>query len=180
MSRSRCQRDVPFGPTRRSPAWRWDRGAAHECLRRLGGLVLVVLVLAAAGCEIGPRSGRGFRLPDGDAARGETLFRGYGCVDCHTIAGEDALAVRRPEASSDVVVVLGGEVSHIETYGELVTSIVNPSHGLTRRNPKAEVSEHGRSKMNDYNDTMTITDLIDLTAYVQSKYELRRGTLYLD
>ena len=38
--------------------------------------------------EIGPRSGVGLRLPDGDIARGEQEFQELGCSGCHAIAGE--------------------------------------------------------------------------------------------
>jgi len=77
-------------------------------------------------------------------------------------------------------VVLGGKVAHIETHGELVTSIINPSHGFSPRYPRAKVAEAGQSKMPKFNETMTVEQLIDLTAYLQSKYELERGSLFID
>ena len=45
------------------------------------------MLLVAAGCEMGPRSGRGLRLPDGDIARGQIAFRDLGCPECHEVAG---------------------------------------------------------------------------------------------
>ena len=130
-----------------------------------GGLLLVAL-----GCEFGPRSGRGLRLPDGDEERGAVAFRELGCPKCHDVVGgpEATLAER-----ADVIVELGGEVSRVETYGELVTSIVNPSHELSVRYPREAVSEDGESKMENFNDRMTVAQLIDLTAFLQSRYRLR-------
>ena len=97
------------------------------------------LTLGSIGCEIGPKSGIGLRLPDGDLARGEKAFHKLGCDACHAIVREDRSRARAPE----VVVVLGGKVAHIETHGELVTSIINPSHGFPPRYPRAEVAEAG-------------------------------------
>ncbi len=34
--------------------------------------------------------------------------------------------------------------------------------------------------MPKFNETMTVEQLIDLTAYLQSKYELERGSLFID
>jgi hypothetical protein len=97
------------------------------------------LTLGSIGCEIGPKSGIGLRLPDGDLARGEKAFHKLGCDACHAIVREDRSRARAPE----VVVVLGGKVAHIETHGELVTSIINPSHGFPPRYPRAKVAEAG-------------------------------------
>jgi hypothetical protein len=77
------------------------------------------------------------------------------------------------------VVVLGGEVTRIETYGELVTSIVNPSHEISRRYPKEDVTVGDVSKMRNFNDVMTVAQLIDLTTYLQSKYQLIREPRYV-
>ncbi len=75
--------------------------------------------------------------------------------------------------------ILGGEVSHIETHGELVTSIINPSHEISRRYPRDQVADGDVSKMKAINERMTVAQLIDLTAFLQSKYKLRDESLYL-
>ena len=131
---------------------------------------MALAALLASGCEVGPKSGAGLRLPDGDVGRGEIAFRELGCDRCHDVAGLAPPEGERP----DPVVVIGGTVSRVETYGELVTSIVNPSHELSRRYPAEAVSEgEGVSRMESFNDVMTVSQLLDLTTFLQSKYELR-------
>jgi mono/diheme cytochrome c family protein len=105
----------------------------------------------------------------------EQAFQDLGCHDCHVIGGE-ASPTTGPDGR--VLVVLGGKVAHIESHGELVTSIVNPSHGFSRRYPREQVADEDRSKMPNFNETMTVEELINLTAYLQSKYELELNQIY--
>jgi hypothetical protein len=60
----------------------------------------------------------------------------------------------------------------VKTYGELVTSIINPSHVLAPGYPKELITKDNRSAMADFNDKMTVHQLIDLVAFLQSRYEL--------
>ena len=121
---------------------------------------------------MGPKSSRGFTLPDGDkAARQETYVR-LGCNACHSISGVDQL--QPDEGEPDVSVALGGEVGTIKTYGQLVTSIINPSHRFALGYKAEDVqTAEGESKMRLYNDEMTVTELTDIVSFVQSKYSLR-------
>ena len=128
------------------------------------------IVLLAAGCNAGPKSSRGFTLPDGDAERGKVTFQQLQCHACHTVAG-DQLA--EWEGESELTVQLGGEVTRVKTYGELVTSIINPSHRLATGYPTQDVTVEGESKMKNYNDVMTVSQLVDLVAYLQAHYEVR-------
>ena len=73
----------------------------------------------------------------------------------------------------ELTIELGGEVSRIKTYGELVTSIINPSHRLAKGYSAEYVQDDGVSKMPVYNDAMTVTQLVDLVAFLQSKYTLK-------
>jgi len=129
------------------------------------------LVMVCLGCEVGAKSGAGLRLPNGDIEKGRQAFEELGCVECHRVG------VRSPSQGGDLI-VLGGKVAHIETHGELVTSITNPSHGISRRYPVEDVMEGNRSKMPDFNTRMTVEELIDVTAYLQSKYELELNDMY--
>ncbi|NIL96419.1 MAG: c-type cytochrome [Planctomycetales bacterium] len=137
--------------------------------RRWTGLMVLVLGLAA-GCDTGPKSGRGFTLPEGDRQRGQEAFVALQCYACHDVAGVDL-----PERSEEPqrLVAIGGEVSRIQTYGQLVTSIINPSHKLARGYAEEEISQEGKSLMTNYNDVMTVAQLIDLVAFLQSRYKLR-------
>lgn len=131
---------------------------------------IVLLVLLTAACN-GPKSGAGLRLPDGDVQRGKAAFLELKCNTCHTVAGTEI-----PSPSKDYayvrVVVLGGEVRQVKTYGALVTSIINPSHSLAPGYPKELITKDNQSAMANFNDTMTVRQLIDLVAFLQSRYEL--------
>lgn len=142
-------------------------------------LLAGLLVGGVAGCEVGPRSGLGLRLPEGDIARGEQAFSDLGCVECHVVdSGRGGAFARVRSDDGQVVVVLGGKADHITTHGELFTAIVNPSHGFPRRYSKEDVFEGERSKMPALNEQMTVAQLIDLTEYLQSQYELDPQLLY--
>lgn len=131
--------------------------------------LLMAGFLALVGCDTGPRSAVGFTLPDGDAAAGEANYLAFQCHSCHFTGSIPQLAGGEPAAIS---VQLGGETTRIKTYGELVTSIINPSHKISRRTSPDVADEKGESKMVSYNDFMTVTQLIDLVAFVQSNYTL--------
>ena len=134
----------------------------------LGIFGLVSLV----GCAPPPKSGAGFTLPDGDAELGKSHYTRFHCNACHSIDGVEQMAAadgNEPEIS----VALGGEVARIKTYGELVTAIINPSHKLARGYQVENIAEDGKSKMINYNDIMTVTELSDLVAFLQSKYKIK-------
>ena len=133
--------------------------------------VLIAVALAMMfGCATPPKSGKGFTLPPGDPQAGEANFVSFYCNACHKVEGIDQWSDEGQ--SPELSVVLGGEVTRIETYDELVTSIINPSHRLAKGYPVDEVSFAGESKMVNYNDVMTVTELTDLVAFLQSKYRL--------
>ena len=73
---------------------------------------------------------------------------------------------------------LGGVSTHVKTYGDLVTSIINPSHKLSRGNDHATVAETGESVMRNYNETLTVQELIDLVAFLQDEYEVLAPDYY--
>ena len=76
------------------------------------------------------------------------------------------------QETGPVRVELGGQVTKVRTYGELVTSIINPSHRLAWGQPREQVSQDGESLMRVYNEVMTVQQLIDLVALLQSRYEV--------
>ena len=131
---------------------------------------VILLMLLTAACN-GPKSGAGLRLPDGDVQRGKAAFLELKCNTCHTVAKTEI-----PSPSQDYayvrVVVLGGEVRQVKTYGALVTSIINPSHSLAPGYPKELIAKGNESAMTNFNDTMTVRQLIDIVAFLQSRYKL--------
>ena len=70
-------------------------------------------------------------------------------------------------------VVLGGLTTREMNDGYLVTSIINPSYRLAPQ-PKEAIAVAGRSRMPEYADKLTVRQLTDLVAFLQSRYEFRR------
>lgn len=141
----------------------------------LFGLVIILL----AGCKPEPNSGRGFSLPEGDAANGKATFVELGCNSCHSTEDVEQLSLADQTLPT---VKLGGPSGAMKTYGELVTSIINPSHKISQRYKQGVVvSEDENSRMQIYNDVMTVTQLVDLVTYLEGKYEVieYRRTTYL-
>ena len=136
----------------------------------LNGLCIALCVLLLSGCDQGPTSTASLVLPEGDAAAGEAAFVGLHCNDCHSIVGREDLSSKEEPIMR---VQLGGVTTHISTYGELVTSIINPSHKVSRRYQKAPYARDGASEMRNYNDLMTVSQLSDLVTFLQAQYELQ-------
>lgn len=127
------------------------------------------IALLIAACDVGPKSSRGFVLPEGDAAAGEVNFARLHCNDCHVVEGRGDL---REGVDPLMTVPLGGRTTRIRTYGELVTSVINPSHRISQRYLDEPIERDGQSAMRNYNDVMTVSELIDLVAFLQAQYEL--------
>ena len=110
----------------------------------------------------------GFSLPKGSAENGRQAFIDLDCTACHSVWQLD---LPPPEEIFEVSVILGGPSGTRISYGELVTSIINPSYKLARGYPKTAVEEGGESKMFIYNDVMTVTQLIDIVTFLAEHYE---------
>lgn len=139
---------------------------AHSIL----ALFLAALSLILSACE--PEStmaARGFKLPDGDPEAGREAFLYMQCHQCHSLKGEQLPVL--PDQPPPYV-ELGGTVTQVRTYGQLVTSIINPSHKLAIGYAKELVSEDGRSKMYNYNRFMTVQELTDIVMYLQPHYKV--------
>ncbi len=132
-------------------------------------LLAVVGPLFLAACDLTPKSSYGFRLPDGDPDIGERVFVEKQCSSCHVIVGREDF--RTDIEEPEMTVSIGGMSTRIDTYGELVTSVINPSHRIARTYRKEEFTEDGSSKMRNYNDALTVSELIDLVAFLQAQYE---------
>jgi mono/diheme cytochrome c family protein len=132
-------------------------------------LILVSLAALSACDRDAMMSSKGFRLPDGDAVAGREAFLYMQCQQCHTIDGEELPLIPGQEMP---YVELGGKVTKVKTYGELITAIINPSHELARGYAEEVVSEYGESNMYIYNDHMTVQELIDIVMYLQPYYDV--------
>ena len=128
-----------------------------------GGAVILT------GCIPAPSTG--FSLPEGDIAAGQEAFVDLGCNSCHTVAGYDQL--REGVESPEKTIPLGGAQTRIFTYGELVTSVINPSHKISQRFRDNVETADGVSLMRNYNDVMTITELTDIVTFLEQTYTLK-------
>ncbi len=132
--------------------------------------VLTSIVLALSACDPDTiMSTRGFRLPGGDATAGREAFLYMQCHQCHSIKGEQLAII---PGQDPPYFELGGPVTQVRTYGELVTSIINPTHKLATGYAKDVVSDEGVSKMYLYNQHMTVQELIDIVMFLQPYYEV--------
>ncbi|MCO4811274.1 MAG: c-type cytochrome [Gammaproteobacteria bacterium] len=130
----------------------------------------LICMITLAGCESDARmSEHGFRLPDGDAEAGRETFVYMQCTQCHSIKGEK---FEEFPGMDPPYVELGGTVTQVKTYGQLVTAIINPSHQLARGYAEEVVSENGESNMYNYNRHMTVQELTDLVMYLQPTYDV--------
>lgn len=117
---------------------------------------------------------RGFVLPEGNIAAGKQMFSSMNCTDCHTVGD---IPWAGPGENDYPEVKLGGDVTSLKTYGELVTSVINPSHKISQKNLLTDqqlTTPEGMSKMSTrtYNEIMTVQQLVDIVAFLQSEYKL--------
>ncbi len=136
-------------------------------------LSIMLTITILAGCESGPNRGKGFSLPEGNILTGKATFVELGCNTCHSIADIEQL----PSENKDLPrIKLGGSVGSarlIKTYGELVTSIINPSHKVVKRYNQGVIrTEDGGSTMRVYNDIMTVTQLVNLVTFLEDNYKI--------
>lgn len=129
--------------------------------------LLMLALLASVGCSPGPTSSHGFRLPDGEVEVGRAVFAQLQCVACHSVEGADLAA---PAEGAELDIRLGGKVLRVRSYGELVTAVINPSHDIAQAYQEQGASADSLSPMADHNATLTVQELIDLVAFLQSTY----------
>lgn len=142
---------------------------AHKLLWLVLIIFLLILVFPI-GCVPGRDSSQGFRLPEGNAAKGKIAFVELNCVRCHSVDGdEDAVA---GDVVRDIHVVLGGETTRVKTYGQLVTSVIYPDHIILPKYRADFTDRDGNSEMPDLTEDMTVKQLIDLVTYLESTYKV--------
>jgi mono/diheme cytochrome c family protein len=133
--------------------------------------VLLAAIATIIACSPGRYSASAFRLPPGgDAERGKAAFVTLGCNTCHQVAGTD---LPQPTVQPPVPVVLGGVVDARLSDAYLVTSIIYPSYTLAPY-PKEAITSHGRSRMPSFANQMTVSQLTDVVAFLQSRYYTTR------
>lgn len=124
--------------------------------------IVLAAVLLGAGCRTTEPAR--VSLPAGDPVRGKAAFASMNCFACHTVVGHN---FPMPYAQPAVPVALGAETTR-PTRTQLVDSIVNPSHAI-EAGYKEELVRSGRlSRMGDYSEVMSVRQLSDLVAFLES------------
>jgi mono/diheme cytochrome c family protein len=116
--------------------------------------------------EEGAPRGWKFTLPSGDPQEGRQVFVELECYKCHAVHGE-----RFPATESEPGRLgpdLTGMGIHAAEY--LAESVINPNAVIVEG--KGFTGEDGLSTMPSYNDTITMTQLIDLVAYLKTLTEV--------
>ncbi len=92
------------------------------------------------------------------------------CSSCHEVEGLEG-DLPAPVATPLTGVKLGGLAMREPTDGELVTSIVNPSHRLYPAGEEERITSGEGSRMGNLNASMSVQDLIDIVAFLHDRYE---------
>jgi cytochrome c1 len=103
-----------------------------------------------------------FSFPQGDPRAGRQVFEKLECYKCHEVRGAGFPAVvRQPGESGPELTGMGP--SHPAEY--FAESILNPSAVIVAGPGYA--GPDGLSIMPDYRDSLTVSELIDLVAYLR-------------
>ena len=129
------------------------------------GLVLMLAGLLLTGCDR-VESGRRLRLPPGNPENGKATFVALKCTECHNVAGVD---LPKPVVAPGLVVTLGGDVPRLRTVGDLLTAIIHPSQAVSAKMKQPAVGAPV-TNMPNANDTMTVSQLVDLVRFLQPLY----------
>lgn len=129
-----------------------------------GSALLIAGLLV--GCDRAKQMGRGFVFPEGDAVRGKNAYISLECYTCHRVDGVPELPV--PAVSPERVVVLGGNVAKLRTYGDLVTAIIHPKYEISDK--LVNSGAFPKSPMREVNSKMTVTQLLDIVTFLQPRY----------
>lgn len=139
--------------------------------------IFVILLLAGCGRDgTAPHGERGhdhgtpegwtFTLPKGDPAAGREMFVEAECYKCHEVKGEKFPSLEPGDEK------IGPELSQmagahpLEFFAE---SIVNPNASIVAdAKERGYVEADGRSKMPDFSDVLTVKQVADLAAYIES------------
>jgi len=130
-------------------------------------LLILPFVAAGVGCSTARDTAKGFRLAGtGDTGRGRAAFLEFGCNNCHEVKGT---YLPKPAVQP---IMLGGSVMAEPSDGYLVTAIINPAYHAARY-PAANATQGGHPRMPEFASRMTVQQLTDIVAYLQSRYSLR-------
>ena len=135
--------------------------------RALVGKLALATACAAALAACAPNTALLVRFPLGNRERGQEAFVALECHACHRLQDVQLPAHPNPSLS----IPLGGHTPRIETFGDIITAIVNPSHRLAR--DYRQVAGRGESPMaaEFLNDVMTTQQLVDIASFLRVEYD---------
>ena len=140
-----------------------------RCTKASVMFVLLAVLTAGLGCSTPERrAAAGFVLPAGDVQRGKVAFVDLKCYQCHRVEGVE---LPRPVAEPAIPLVLGGKLAYAPTDGEIVTSIIYPSHDISSRYAHDMLKSGGISRMGDFSQAMTVSQLEDLVAFLHTVFK---------
>lgn len=129
------------------------------------------LLLGACVYDPNMRSDFDFPMERGDINKGMQAFTDLGCHQCHSIAGVDLPLHPYP---SPVHLELGGSTTYRKSEAELMTSVMNPNHMISDKYREQMLIE-GAVPLDSpmpYFEYMTLGQLFDIVALLNSKYQL--------
>jgi hypothetical protein len=134
-------------------------------------MIVVLCGLLGVSCAYSPEFG--FPAADGNIEAGRQAFIDHQCHRCHSVAG---VSMPPLAGASEIMLELGGPTSVINSYAGLMTSIINPNHRISERYRRqlelnAELPLSSPMPM-PHIDNMTVRQLIDLVAFLDSRYLL--------
>ena len=92
-------------------------------------------------------------------------------------------SVELPERAVNPAITLeiGGKVYRVKNYGELLDAVVSPNHLISAKYRMAldqEERKNVQSPMPNFNEEMTVAELIDLVTFLHAQYILMDPPLY--
>jgi hypothetical protein len=135
-------------------------------------VVGVALLGSLGGCAT--NSLFGFPVEQGDINAGRQAFIDHRCHQCHSIANERLPPLAGAERP---ILELGGPTTLVRSYADLTTSIINPDHTISERYRDQQLLLNTQIPLETPMpmpniDTMTVRQLIDIVAFLDSKYEV--------
>lgn len=133
-------------------------------------LFIAALAILTASCGLPQVTGQGetviVTLPAADPQAGRQVFADLKCTTCHRVPSEPSFP---PPVSASPGPALDGSLAGRD-FSYLATAIVSPSHRISQDvNPEVRSHMHGvLSPMGDYSRVMTVQQLADVHAYLQS------------
>jgi Cu/Ag efflux protein CusF len=136
-------------------------------MKRTWFLVLVIFISSGSTLRAGEKQpqipemhhpkGWQFTMPKGEYKKGREVYQKYACYVCHEVRGENF----PPGSKAGPELSQMGPLHPLEYFTE---SVINPSAQASKKDRGPE----GKSTMPEYNERMTVQELIDLSTYLVS------------